>query len=256
VRHAMFVPNFGTFSDPRLVVDLAARCESMGWDGWFYWDHVVHQNANEPAADPWMTLGACAMATERILLGPMITPLPRRRPWNVARQAVTLDQMSKGRAVLGVGIGATGTHEYAEFGEEEDLVKRGAMLDEGLELIQELWRGEEMHHRGEHYKVEGIRFRPVPVSKPLPIWIGAVWPNRRPLRRAARFDGVFPIRLPGPETLAEVLAITGEVKGVVVLADDHPADAWEKAGATWLLHGVPFIESIERVEQKIDDGPV
>jgi alkanesulfonate monooxygenase SsuD/methylene tetrahydromethanopterin reductase-like flavin-dependent oxidoreductase (luciferase family) len=184
VRHAIFTPNFGTFCDPTLVADLAARAESSGWDAWFLWDHVVHRLGDEPAVDPWITLAAIAMRTSRLRLGPMVTPIPRRRPWNVARQAVTLDQLSGGRVVLGVGIGAWGTPEFEGFGEEEDLVRRGSMLDEGLEVIASLWAGDEMHHSGEHYTVEGVRFRPPPVQSPLPVWVAAVWPNRRPLRLA------------------------------------------------------------------------
>jgi len=125
MRHAIFVPNFGVFSDPVLVADLAARSESAGWDGWFLWDHVVYRNGDEPAADPWLTLGAVAANTSRIRLGPLVTPLPRRRPWNVARQAVTLDHLSAGRVVLGVGIGTRTTLEFSGFGEVEDLATRG-----------------------------------------------------------------------------------------------------------------------------------
>src|ERR1700733_121057 len=105
MRHALFVPNFGTFSDPSLVADLGARSEATGWDGLFLWDHVVHRSGDEEVVDPWMALALAASRTSRIKLGPLITPLPRRRPWNVARQAVTLDRLSGGRAVLGVGLG-------------------------------------------------------------------------------------------------------------------------------------------------------
>jgi len=255
VRHAVFMPNFGVFSDPVLVGELAARSEDVGWDGWFIWDHVVHRDGNEPAVDPWMALAAAAMVTNRILLGPMVTPIPRRRPWNVARQAVTLDHLSAGSAVLGVGLGATGTPEFGGFGEEEDLVRRGALLDEGLDVIEELWTGEEIHHSGENFKVEGVRFLPVPVQDPLPIWVAAVWPNRRPLRRAARFQGVVPLEMPGPETLAEVIEYVGEGKEVVVRAGAYPVSAWERAGATWILHQIRARETVVAVEQFIDAGP-
>ena len=97
MRHAIFVPNFGVFCDPSLVADLAARSETAGWDGWFLWDHVVHRLGDEPAVDPWVTLAAVAMRTDRIRIGPMVTPVPRRRPWILARQAATLDHLSSGR---------------------------------------------------------------------------------------------------------------------------------------------------------------
>lgn len=122
MRHAIFVPNFGAFSDPVLVSDLARRAESSGFDGWFLWDHVVYRNGNEPTADPWITLAAIAGSTTSLRLGPMVTPLPRRRPWAVARQAATLDHLSGGRVVLGLGIGTLGTAEFSGFGEVEDLV--------------------------------------------------------------------------------------------------------------------------------------
>ena len=255
MRHAIFTPNFGTFCDPTLVADLAARAESTGWDAWFLWDHVVHRLGNEPAVDPWITLAAIAMRTSNLKLGPMVTPIPRRRPWNVARQAATLDQLSAGRVVLGVGIGAWGTPEFDGFGEEEDLVRRGSMLDEGLDVISSLWAGGEMHHSGEHYRVEGVQFRPPPVQSPLPVWVAAVWPNRRPLRRAAHWQGVVPLGLPGPEALAEVLAIIGQGKDVCVKGDGHASSSWESAGATWLLHEAGRDWPVEKVESFIDAGP-
>ncbi|MFZ0664232.1 MAG: LLM class flavin-dependent oxidoreductase [Acidimicrobiales bacterium] len=255
MRHALFTPNFGTFGDARLVSEMATRAESSGWDGWFLWDHVVHRAGNEPNADPFMTLAACAMTTDRILLGTLVTPLPRRRPWNVARQAATLDHLSGGRGVLGVGIGARGTPEITQFGEEEDNVVRGEMLDEALDVIEELWTGVEVHHSGAHYKVDGVTFLPTPVQKPLPIWVAAEWPNRKPLRRAARYQGVVPLRLEGPETLQQVLAVTGTGLDVVVHADDHPVDEWAYAGATWLLHEVRSTVPADDVFRVIDAGP-
>lgn len=255
MRHAIFVPNFGVFSDPVLVADLAARSESAGWDGWFLWDHVVYRNGDEPAADPWLTLGAVAQNTSRIRLGPLVTPLPRRRPWNVARQAVTLDHLSGGRVVLGVGIGTRTTPEFSGFGEVEDLATRGSMLDEGLELIEALWSGEEVNHRGSHYRVEGVRFRPAALQDPIPIWVAAVWPSRKPLRRASRWQGVVPLALPGPEALAGVFAIAGEGNDVAVPAGGHPLRSWREAGATWILHDVGPDAAVAQVEKLIDAGP-
>jgi alkanesulfonate monooxygenase SsuD/methylene tetrahydromethanopterin reductase-like flavin-dependent oxidoreductase (luciferase family) len=255
MRQALFAPNFGTFSDPSLVADLAVRAEAAGWDGWFFWDHVVHRDGDEPTADPWVTLAAVAVKTERIRIGPMITPIPRRRPWNVARQATTLDHLSKGRLVLGVGLGTWGTPEFSGFSEEQSPVVRASMLDEGLELIEELWSGEEVNHRGTHYTVDGVKFLPVPVQKPIPIWVAAEWPNRRPMRRAARFGGIFPIRLPGPEALEEVFAVVGEGKDVAVEAGEHPASSWGEAGATWVLRRIEAGEPVNVVESLIDAGP-
>jgi alkanesulfonate monooxygenase SsuD/methylene tetrahydromethanopterin reductase-like flavin-dependent oxidoreductase (luciferase family) len=255
MRQALFIPNFGTFCDPSLVADLAARAEAAGWDGFFLWDHVVHRNGDEPTVDPWITLAAVAIRTSQIRIGPMITPIPRRRPWNVARQAATLDHLSNGRVVLGVGLGTWGTPEFSGFSEQEDRVERAAMLDEGLEVIEELWTGEVVHHSGPHYRVDGVRFLPVPVQRPIPIWVAGEWPNRRPMRRAARFQGVFPIRLPGPGALAEVFAIVGEGKDVAVEGGEYPVSAWEEAGATWVLRTIRSGEPRSQVEEVIDAGP-
>lgn len=255
MRHAIFTPNFGTFGDARLVAELAARSEKAGWDAWFLWDHVVHRAGNEPNADPFMTLAACAMTTTRLLLGTMVTPLPRRRPWNVARQAATLDHLSGGRAVLGVGIGAKRTPETAEFGEEADQTVRGEMLDEALDLIEDLWTGDEVHHVGKYYKVDGVTFLPVPVQKPLPIWVAAEWPSRKPMRRAARFQGVVPLRLPGPDALAEVCALGQNPSEVVVHPGAHSVKEWEDAGATWILHEISSTQALRSIEEIIDAGP-
>jgi len=219
------------------------------------WDHVVYRNADEPTADPWITLAAVASCTSRIRIGPMVTPLPRRRPWNVARQAATLDHLSAGRVVLGVGIGTLRTTEFGGFGEVEDLATRGSMLDEGLELIEALWSGREIHHEGPHYRVQGVRFRPPPVQSPLPVWVAAVWPNRKPMRRAARWQGVVPLGLPGPEAMPEVFASVGEGKDVAVKADGHSVRSWEEAGATWMLHEVAPDGSVSQVVELIDAGP-
>jgi alkanesulfonate monooxygenase SsuD/methylene tetrahydromethanopterin reductase-like flavin-dependent oxidoreductase (luciferase family) len=256
MRYGVWAPNFGTFGDARLVADLAARTEAAGWDGWFLWDHVVHMDGDEPVVDPWMALAAAATATSRITLGTLVTPVPRRRPWNLARQVATLDQMSGGRAVLGVGIGSVRTAEFSGYGEEADPVRRASMLDEGLDLITEAWNGETVHHEGEHYRVDGVRFRPVPVQDPVPIWVGAVWPHPRPLRRAARWQGVFPERLPGPDAVAEIRRQIGPDKDIVVSSrEQHLPREWAAAGATWWVLSLRADDAIGDVEALIDAGP-
>jgi alkanesulfonate monooxygenase SsuD/methylene tetrahydromethanopterin reductase-like flavin-dependent oxidoreductase (luciferase family) len=255
VRHALFIPNFGVFSDIRWHGELAARAENAGWDGWFVWDHVVYADGNEPAVDPWLALAVAAQATTRVRLGPLVTPLPRRRPWNVARQAAGLDRLSEGRAVLGVGLGTLGTPEFASFGEQEDPRHRAAMLDEGLDLIADLWSGRQVDHAGQHYRVTGIQFLPRPLQDPLPVWVAAIWPARRPLRRAARWQGVVPLALPGPGALAEIIEIVGPGKDIVVAADRNPFQAWEEAGATWLLHRLDPGQSKAEITSLVARGP-
>lgn len=251
----LWVPNYGVLADVSLLADLAIRAEAAGWDGWFLHDHVVHQRGNEPTVDPWMALAVAASVTHHLRLGPLVTPLPRRRPWNVARQATTLDQVSGGRAVLGVGIGSERTREFGEFGEVTDLMRRASMLDEGLELLTALWSGARVEHAGEHYRVTSIRFAPTPVQQPLPVWVAAIWPTTRPLQRARRWQGVFPLGLPGPKTVADVIATIGQGKDIVVLADHHPASEWDTAGATWWLRAIPAGGPISDLLALIDAGP-
>lgn len=255
MHYALWVPNFGALADISLLADLAARSESAGWEGWFLMDHLVHQSGDEPGVDPWMALAVAARVTTRIRMGPMVTALPRRRPWNVAREAATLDRLSSGRAVLGVGIGSERTREFAEFGEETDLARRASMLDEGLELLSACWSGESVNHVGTHYRVEEIRLQPTPVQRPLPIWVGAIWPSRRPLHRAARWQGVFPLAMPGPEAVGKIRTAIGPEKDIAIEGDLRPPEEWEEHGATWWLRRLPQEGPLGHVEGLIDAGP-
>src|SRR4051794_688491 len=190
MRHALYAPPFGTFGDAALLVELARSAEDSGWDGFFLWDHLLYE-ADVPFVDAWIALTAMATATERIRLGPLITPLARRRPWKVAREAVTLDHLSHGRLVLGVGLGIDFWREFSAFGEPaEDDVARAAMVDDGIAIIRGLLSGEEVTYLGDRHKVEKVRFLPRPVQQPsIPIWSAATFPLRLgPTKRAARCD--------------------------------------------------------------------
>lgn len=194
MRFGLSFPNFGPQGEPEALVALAQRAESAGWEGFFVWDHVVVADAM-PVADPWVVLGAIAGRTSRIRLGPMVAALPRHRPWNVARQAVSLDRLSGGRMILGVGIGFPPQEEFGTFHEPQQPRVRADMLDESLDIVEGVWSGQPFAHDGEHYQVEQTVFAPPPIQEPrIPIWVAASLPHRRPLRRAARYDGVFPIR--------------------------------------------------------------
>src|SRR5689334_13471095 len=179
---------------------MARDAEAAGWDGFFLWDHVILWPT--PTCDPWVALAAVALATERVRIGPLVTPLPRRRITKLARETVTLDHLSNGRLVLGVGIGL-GPWEWEYLGEETDLRTRGAMLDEGLELLTKLWSGEPVMHEGRFYTCRGDKgpndptpiptpFLPRPVQPRIPVWVAGTWPKKPPFRRAARWDGVVP----------------------------------------------------------------
>ena len=229
MRFGLTVPNFGDYFDPRVLAALARDAEHAGWDGFFVWDHTVIWPT--PTVDPWVALSAIAIATERIRIGPLVTPVPRRRPTKLAREVISLDHLSNGRVIFGVGIGA-GPWEWDYLGEETDLRTRGAMLDEGLDLLAKLWSGEPVRHDGRFYSFRGdggpdnpepmpTPFLPPPVQRPrVPIWVAGTWPSKPPFRRAARWDGVVPVaRGAGmvnsltPDQVREVGAFIDERRG-------------------------------------------
>ena len=192
MRYGISLPNFGEYSDPRLLAELAHEAEAAGWEGFFLWDHIVWP-WHATVADPWVALAAVAMRTERLLLGTMVTPLPRRHPWKLARETVTLDHLSGGRLLLGVGLGGFPQEEFAAFGETGDDKVRAAKLDEGLEVLTGLWSGAPFSYHGTQYQVHNVHFTPPPVQQPrIPIWVAGTWPIKAPFRRAARWDGVVP----------------------------------------------------------------
>ena len=196
VSFGLGVPNGGDFADPGRLAALAREAEDAGWDGFFLWDHVIRRQPWQPMVDPWVTLAAVATSTDRLVLGPMVTPLARRRVSVVARQSVTLDVLSGGRLRLGVGLGAP-DDEFTRFGEDADPRRRARVLDEALEALTRLWTGEEVSYRGEHVVADGVRFLPRPVRGRIPIWVAGGWPGGPPFRRAARFDGVWPVAAAG-----------------------------------------------------------
>jgi alkanesulfonate monooxygenase SsuD/methylene tetrahydromethanopterin reductase-like flavin-dependent oxidoreductase (luciferase family) len=197
MKYGVHLPNFGAFGDARVLAEMAVLAEQAGWDGFFIWDHLLFCEPDKNAhVDPWVGLTAVAMRTERIIFGPLVTAIPRRRPWKLARETVSLQNLSGGRLVLGVGLGDPVEWEYRFFHEETDAKIRAEKLDEGLAILQGLWSGETFGFTGKHYQLEPMTFLPKPV-KPIPIWVGGYLPHKRPFRRAARFDGVVPGRLDG-----------------------------------------------------------
>lgn len=250
MRYGVSVPNIGELDT---LVQMGVEADRSGWDGFFVWDQIrLMADAPVPLFDPWVLLAAIAVRTERVRIGTLITPVARRRPWKLARETVTLDHLSGGRVVLGVGLGYPPDAEFERLGEDPDDRVRAAKLDEGLEVLTRLWTGEPVDFAGAHLQVRGMRFDPTPVQRPrIPIWVGGMWPNRAPFRRAARFDGVVPIKvdedgMPGslePSELVEVVAYVRRHREnddpfEVVhggLADPVAIAASEAAGATWYL---------------------
>ncbi|MFG2037566.1 LLM class flavin-dependent oxidoreductase [Dactylosporangium sp. NPDC048998] len=186
MRYGIDVCTLGEFAEPRRVVEVARAAEAAGWEALFVWDHLAFA-WGVPSADPWVVLAAVAQATDRLLLGTAVTPLPRRRPAVVASAVATLDRLSNGRVVLGVGIGGVAV-EYAAFGEDAGERSRAERLDEGLSVVAGLLSGDRVTHAGVHYTVDGVVLAPPPVQRPrVPIWVGGH--SRAALRRAARYDG-------------------------------------------------------------------
>jgi alkanesulfonate monooxygenase SsuD/methylene tetrahydromethanopterin reductase-like flavin-dependent oxidoreductase (luciferase family) len=249
MRFGVFLPNFGPFGDPDALVELAVAAERYGWEGFFLWDHIVFDENSRPMADPWIALTAVATATEMLRIGTMLTPIARRRPWKLARETVTLDRISQGRVTLGVGLGVPAEFEFGTFGEETDDRERADKLDEGLQVLDGLWTGSYFQFEGEHMTVTGARFD-APVQNPrIPIWCGGWWPNRRPFRRAAKWDGVIPELIggatPSPADVRDIRAYVAEHRTSEADFDlaingytepgDPAVDDYEAAGATWWL---------------------
>jgi alkanesulfonate monooxygenase SsuD/methylene tetrahydromethanopterin reductase-like flavin-dependent oxidoreductase (luciferase family) len=253
VRFGVVVPNFST---PDRLVELGVLSETHGFDGYFLWDHV-HRSPPIPLSDTWTTLAAVAVRTERVCLGSWVTPLPRRRPHVLARQVVTVDHLSQGRAILGVGLGSPGAArslgEFARFGEDPDPVRRRVLLDEGLQALIGMFSAQKFSYEGSAIQVREATFLPRPVQGCIPIWTACEWPHRAPLRRAALLDGVCPIKIVGGEhrfmTPADVRELHQSFRDFG--GDDRSCDIaivsgprqfgtvaeYEEAGATWMLIG-------------------
>ena len=194
MKYGIHFHSYGDYSDPGLLAELSHLADEAGWDGVFVSDHVtVRTEAGpQPVADTWIALTAMAMATKRVDLGPMVAALPRRRPWQLATETATLDRLSNGRLILGVGSGTALDWSFTPFGEEMELKKRAEMLDESLHLISRFWSGESVTFDGTHYQVRDAVILPRPVQTPRPkVWVAGTWPHPRPFRRAARWDGFF-----------------------------------------------------------------
>lgn len=257
MRFGITLPAFADFSDPRALAELAREAETAGWDGFFIWDHIFFDPTFHPIADTWVALAAVALNTESLRIGTMITPMARRRPWKLARETVSVDQLSKGRLILGVGLGDPVQWDFGFFDEVTDPKTRARRLDEGLDILTGLWSGQPFRYQGEQYNVKEVTFRPTPVQSPrIPIWVGGWWPNKPPLRRAARWDGVCPSKWGGtitPDEWRELLSYIQRYRTVTTPFDavhsgatpggdsDQAAELVEpyaRAGVTWWVETV------------------
>lgn len=213
-------------------------------------------------AEPWVALAAIAAATSRVRIGPLVTPLPRRRPWNVARQVVSLDYLSAGRVTLGIGLGVSAGPEFRDFGEESDPRRRGDQLDEGLEIIRRCWTGDPVSFDGQHYQVGPVRFLPEPLQRTVPVWGATERTSGRAVRRAAQLNGVFPFGL-SPAQLPELLASISALRAggpdgydvVVAGGADDDWRRWRDAGATWWLRVLPWRRPLAESVAAATAGP-
>jgi alkanesulfonate monooxygenase SsuD/methylene tetrahydromethanopterin reductase-like flavin-dependent oxidoreductase (luciferase family) len=249
------MPNVG---DPTQLVELAVACESAGWDGFFVWDHLQLNNA----VDPWVLMGGIATRTSTIKLGTLVTPVPRRRPWKLAKEITTLDHLSGGRVIVGVGLGVPPETEYAAFGESPDARVHAAKLDEGLVLLDGFLRGDAVDFDGDHYQAKA-RLSPAALQRPRPpIWVAAMLPARPGVRRARKWDGVFPLYSgdhgPRPLRPEEISALVTEMEVpegyelVTALGPGFTGAELADAGATWAIDGpegpdVPFSQTRDRL---------
>lgn len=295
MKFGLFVSNLGDYSDPKRLLQLACEAESAGWDGFFLWDQLlVDKNLALPIADPWIALAAIAAMTKRLRIGPLVTPLARRRPWKVARETISLDHLSGGRILLGVGSGGPPEVEFGCFGEAIDDKVRAKKLDEALDVITSLWSGEPVCYDGEYFRIDGVRFLPKPIQRPrIPIWVGGMLPHKAPFRRAARWDGVFPLKLPpqgvsgsdllseqelkwesfwlSPDELRDVVTYMNSYRPATAVFDfvasgatspkepsrsSEQIKAFEKVGATWWLEWLEEQRgSFEQMEERVVAGP-
>jgi alkanesulfonate monooxygenase SsuD/methylene tetrahydromethanopterin reductase-like flavin-dependent oxidoreductase (luciferase family) len=294
MKHGLFVaPTIHEYSNPGNLVELARLAEQSGWDGYFICDHLLlDPEGMLGLADPTVVLGAIAAVTESMAIGSMVTPVSRRRPWKLAKEFASLDQLSNGRLRIGVGLGGL-DQEFSNFGENPDKKVLAQRTDEGLAIIEQLHKGEAVDFDGEHYHLTGARLLPGPVQTPrIPVWVAAMLPFKAGQRRAARWDGIMPqvmpmaleesqdasgqdmrvIMEPSPEQIAEVIEFTSQLRqsdepfDVVVSGITWGLDAelvgeklqaYEKAGTTWWLEwldcGVP--NTYEQVREQIRLGP-
>jgi len=257
--------------DAAVAADLAGEAERAGWDGFFCWEPTWGNDA-------WVMLTAAAMRTTSIRLGTMLTPLPKRKPWEVASQAVTLDNLSGGRVILSVGLGAPEPRFYI-FEDDPGRKVRAEMLDEGLEMLALMYRGEAFTYDGKYYHARRAEMMIPPPSKQqprIPTWVVGMWPAPRSMRRVARWDGWLPylrqpegLNRPEREQLAEGVAWLRDERArhglsmdgfdVVMEGATKPGDeavaevrAWGEVGATWWLEANWELGADEVVEQSRD----
>ncbi|MFJ8434887.1 LLM class flavin-dependent oxidoreductase [Kitasatospora sp. NPDC094019] len=279
LRYAVGLPNRREYADPRLLRELGVLAERSGWDGFFLWDGQVAEHPDEHVTDSWTTLAAIAADTERLRIGVMVNVLALKRPAEVARATVALDLLSDGRLIFGAGLGSSAA-EFEALGQDPAPRVRAEKLDEALRILDGLWTGRPFTFHGRWFTVTDLTFQPVSPQRPrIPVWIAGTWPARRPMRRAAHWDGVFPTRAGVGHTEmmppADLEAVVSYVRSQqpsqdrpfdVVMegrtsGDQRAADAalvapYRAAGLTWWVEKLGWFRGpVELVRARIASGP-
>ncbi len=277
IKYGIVTPNIGEFyGSIDNLVKISQKIETTGWNGHFIWDWILgNKDPIHQIVDPWIALTAMASRTKKIKLGTNITPIPRRRPWKLARETVSLDRFSNGRLILGVGLGFPPEEEFAAFGEESDIKIRAKKMDEGLEVLLGLWSGTKFSYNGEYYKIDNVTFLPKALQTPrIPIWGAGTWPFKKPFIRSTKLDGVVPMDnddyFPTPKTLLEIISLIKEHRSnmkdfdIVACVRTMGIDSQKReellseyidVGATWLVESID--ESTDKTEcfDFIEQGP-
>lgn len=262
------------YLDPQVVADLAVEAENAGWDGIFVWDAIW-------GLDCWVVLTAAAARTQRIKLGPMLVPPSRKRPWEVASTAMTLDRFSNGRVIFSAGLGAPDTG-WAKVGEETDKKVRAARMDEALDVIRGFWSGKPFSYKGDYFQVDDVKCEPTPTQQPIPIWVVGAWPYPKTLRRVAQYQGCIcafkdyftrPIDDFGEDLKGIVKFVKADREKLgksatpfdFVIEGNTPGDdakrtreiltPYIETGLTWWLENVWKLETVEAMRERIKQGP-
>jgi Luciferase-like monooxygenase len=273
MRYGFVLP----YGDAKTAAECAHLAEQAGWDGFFVWEPIW-------GIDAWVSLTAAAMRTESLRLGTMLTPLSRMRPWKLASETATLDQLSNGRVILAVGLGAIDSG-FEAFGEVTDRKTRAELLDEGLDILTGLWRGQPFQYAGRHYTIKETDFLPPPppVQQPrIPIWVVGAWPGMKSMRRVLRYDGLLPNVL--DESGKHRSTIPDDILAMKAFIETHRTETtpfdiivegtspggdpeqakeiirpWKNAGATWWLEALwsapRNAKGLKAIQKRIKKGP-
>lgn len=272
MKFGLDVANIGSdLSDPHKLIELAIESEKAGWDGFFLWNTFLNPDSLY-IANPIVTMSAIATKTNRIKLGFLISPLPFYKPWQFASEIATLDHLSNGRFILGVGLGFN-PKDFSSFNESDELKIRGEKLNESLDIITGLWTGKPFSYTGKHYQIKNVQLLPTCKQQPrVPIWVAGFWPNKKPFQRAAKYEGMYP-GSDGPqltpETIIEILkyihshrTVKGSFDALIWVKLQEKEEEiqkmvqeYEQAGLTWMKIPITPSKSYLELMEIIKAGP-